>query len=309
MYVCLYVCIYVCLVVASSAQAPKPQQVLHKIPRPAMWQSGWKDWGGWSEGDSRSDNRSRGLSDWEWIPDREDRGNPPPTSNSVPPGSDHAAVARTAIWNLEYFQSFRSWTGTYKQHNIALKWFRDSSEQRGQHSVIFDNSVEVPEIVHPKGMQYSFNEEIKNSWTWQEMVAQMDEYSMRLVVEGPEAAADNRSRGLVSCRLQESDRYDHKRHVAGAGADQKVMLKIWDFILVRDDGTQVCVHPNYSNTKFSCTYGVPETDHELPLTGKGGSNGPGTYKYFKNKRVDVGLRFDAGKAPKAQQTQSRSSGA
>jgi hypothetical protein len=158
--------------------------------------------------------------------------------------------------------------------------------------VIFDNtnSEEVPEIVHPKGMQYRFNQEIKNSWTWQEMVAQMDDASMRLVVEGPE----KRSRGLVSCRLQQTDRYDHKRHYACA--DKKVMLKVWDFILIRDDGTQVCVHPNYSDTQFSCKYGVPETDHEVPRTGPGGTNGPGTYKHFKNKQVDATLRFDARKA-------------
>ena len=46
-------------------------------------------------------------------------------------------------------------------------------------------------------------------WAWQEMVAQMDEDSMRFIVEGE--GPDHRSRGLVGCRLQQMDKYDHKR--------------------------------------------------------------------------------------------------
>ncbi len=229
---------------------------------------------------------------------------------------DQAAVAGTGdvdlddtraqvVYNLEYFQSFCSWTGSYKQHNIALKWFRDSSEPQSRTCVVFDNTnpAEVPEIVHPKGMQYHFNQEIKNAWTWQEMIAQMDERSMQLVVEGPE----NRSRGLVSCRIQQIDKYDHKRHHAGAG--KEVMLKEWDFILTRDDATEVWLHPNFSETKMACKLGVPYTDHEIPKNGKGGTNGPGTCKYFKTKQVHDHLRFDAAKGkPQSRSKAASSSG-
>jgi hypothetical protein len=174
---------------------------------------------------------------------------------------DQAAVAGTSasdpaalqIFDLEYFRSFDSWTSTYKQHNIALKWFRDSKERIGEDCVIFCNThaEAVAEIVHPKGMSYHFNEEIKNPWTWQEMVAQMDDASMRLVVEGPGATQpgvagpQNRSRGLVSCSIQQTDKYDHKRHNAFPGAQQ--MFKVWYFILVRSDGSSVTLHPNYSD--------------------------------------------------------------
>ena len=71
------------------------------------------------------------------------------------------------------------------------------------------------------------------------------------------------------------------------------MLFVWDFVLVCEDGTQVFLHPNYSNTKIECYRGEREQDHELPSGGLGGSSGPGTYQYFKNKNVQAILRFNA----------------
>ena len=121
------------------------------------------------------------------------------------------------------------------------------------------------------------------------MVAQMDEHSMRMLVQGLDDAG--RSRGLVSCRLQKTDRYDHKRHhAAGTGAGGE-MLFVWDFVLVCEDGTQVFIHPNYSNTKIEFYRGVPEQDHEIPRSGLGGTSGPGTFKHFKNKHIQATLRF------------------
>ena len=46
-------------------------------------------------------------------------------------------------------------------------------------------------------------------------------------------------------------------------------------------------------TKIECYTGEPEQDHELPRTGLGGTSGPGTFKYFKNKNVQAILRFNA----------------
>ena len=35
------------------------------------------------------------------------------------------------IFKLEFFENFRAnWNGNYKQHNAALKWFRDECEDR-----------------------------------------------------------------------------------------------------------------------------------------------------------------------------------
>ena len=72
----------------------------------------------------------------------------------------------------------------------------------------------------------------------QEMVAQLNEPSMRDVVQGLQDPPNPRSRGLVSCRLQQTDGYDHKRHYADRSRGSE-MLKIWYFVLTCEDGTQV----------------------------------------------------------------------
>ena len=65
------------------------------------------------------------------------------------------------MFDLEYFRRFvvdRPWT--CKPHNMALKWARDSMEAVGEDSLELSNTdgYEVPEIIHPNGTQYSFNE-------------------------------------------------------------------------------------------------------------------------------------------------------
>ena len=253
------------------------------------WREGWHDdrsrgneWQGWQEWrDGRQDDRSRGNEDRRegWHDDRS-RGNeecpgndrqddrshghaeaiaaaspavaadqasqhvaPTPTLSQSLAQNDQAAVAE--VFDLRYFQNLES-TCHWKDHNIALKWFRDISERDGLSQAVFSNThaEQVPQIRHPKGMSYEFDEGgQRRPWTWQGMVAQMDDESMLQVVQGPE----DRSRGLTSCRLQQSEKYDHKRHHAqGAGSQ---MLKVWDFVLTRDDGSCVSLHPNFSSTK------------------------------------------------------------
>ena len=152
------------------------------------------------------------------------------------------------------------------------------------------------------------------------MVAQMTDHSMLLVLSGlggPTAGC----RGIVSCRLQRFERYDHKRHYAeqhpeeGKGKhatqpkakpkpkpkpqvwDQGKMMVTWDFALVCDDGTQVCLHPNFKDHKISCFKGEGVQDHEIPKTGLGGTSGKGTYNKFKHKHYPYTLTFDKQKCP------------
>ena len=119
-------------------------------------------------------------------------------------------------------------------------------EANGRDSVVFSNTepVSVPEMRHEKGPGYHFHGPPRNKWMWREMVAQLDADSMNLVV-GPGSSCTD---GLVSCRLQQTDRYDHMREHARAAAATVVddmgyspppMLRIWDFVLVRADGSQV----------------------------------------------------------------------
>ena len=77
------------------------------------------------------------------------------------------------------------------------------------------------------------------------------------------------------------------------------MLMIWDFIVVRDDGSAIRLHPNWSNTKVESFDAPPGLeDFEVPASGLGGTSGPGTFKYFKSKNTTRIVRFDASKVPK-----------
>ena len=89
-----------------------------------------------------------------------------------------------------------NYTASYKQHNAALKWFRqkmESEEHPLPHKL--PNNGAVAAIVHPPGMGNTFNTDVSHDWSWLEMVAQLDPQSMAFAVSGP----DNRSRGLVGC--------------------------------------------------------------------------------------------------------------
>ena len=130
----------------------------------------------------------------------------------------------------------------------------------------------------------------------------LDDASMATVVTGP----GNRSRGLIGCCVQKSGIYDHKRHHAKKklGIAIAEMWFVWDFVLVRDDGSRVALHPNYSNTFVDCRFAQQcRGDIGVPRDGLGGSNGPGTFRKFSQKQVDCKLRFDASK----RQPQSRAS--
>jgi hypothetical protein len=162
------------------------------------------------------------------------------------------------VFDLEYFRHLEI-TGSYKQHNVAMKWHRQEAESAGLDSLTFDNTAPNPvaTIVHGQGTSFHFEGDPSIPWRWQEMVAQMDDHSMQMVAQG--LGAQSRSRGLVSCRLQKTGRYDHKRHHALGQAASGEMLCIWDFAFVREDDTQLFIHPNYSTTKIECYRVEPHT--------------------------------------------------
>ena len=126
------------------------------------------------------------------------------------------------------------------------------------------------------------------------MVAQLDEESMRIVVNGREG----RSGGLVNCSIGPvKETYDHKRQhkLADAKKDvSKIRLPILYFQLMRYDGTKVRLHPERSTTKFD---GHEMTDapgpKDPPPQGLGKSSGPGCYKSFKLHERKLPLRVDA----------------
>ena len=114
----------------------------------------------------------------------------------------------------------------------------------------------------------------------------LDDASMATVVTG----LDNRSRGLIGCCIQQSGIYDHKRHHAKKQLDAAVadMWFVWDFVLVRDDGSRVALHPNYWNTYATCKFAQKlRSDIGVSRTGLECTSGPGTFRIFSQKKTTV----------------------
>ena len=117
------------------------------------------------------------------------------------------------------------------------------------------------------------------------MVAQMDEEAIRYVVED-----GDRSRGLVGCEMRKREgSYDHSRQVQLPRHHPQ--LRDWDFILKRNDGTAVRLHPQWSE-KTIPTFTL-ESAEEIPLprNGLGQSDGPGTFKRYKKMGLERTLMF------------------
>ena len=164
----------------------------------------------------------------------------------------------------------------------------------------FGNTIPAPVagIIKGAGMDYAFDEGRSCGWWCFEMVAQLDAESMAYVVNG----AEGRSGGLTGCYFaQRPNSYDHKKHnqLGKAGMPKKdKKLLVWDFVLVRADGTGLRLHPQWSNNEVE-TYAVEGHAEEVepPAHGLGESDGPGTYRRFKDMGTQRKLRFDGAKRP------------
>ena len=125
------------------------------------------------------------------------------------------------------------------------------------------------------------------------MVAQLDAESMRIVAQGE----NGRSCGLLGCYFApRPNSYDHKRRAKlrqEGRPMQDVRLPVWDFVIEREDGTGVRLHPQRSTPKVE-TFELegPAEPVVPPTQGHGGSWGRGTYKYYKKIQTRACLKFD-----------------
>ena len=117
------------------------------------------------------------------------------------------------------------------------------------------------------------------------MVAQMDEESIKYVVEG-----GDHSRGLVCCEVRKrAGSYDHSRQVQCPRGHSQ--LRDWDFILKRNDGTAVRLHPQWSEETIP-TFALESAEGiPLPRNGLGQSDGPCTFKRYKKMGFERTLNF------------------
>ena len=63
------------------------------------------------------------------------------------------------VYDMGYFRNVDI-SRHYKEHNIALKWFRDVCEREGRSVKRFSNTEAemVAQINHPKGTAFTFDE-------------------------------------------------------------------------------------------------------------------------------------------------------
>ena len=213
-----------------------------------------------------------------------------PAANDGQPGAQ--------VFDLEYFRSYRPFTGACSQHNVALKYFRGEQERLDDPfqspSLEFHASapIAVAVIHHPKGMAWSFTGEWRQ-WCWHEMIAQLDDTSMEKVVNGFEG----RSRGLVGCSLA----IRPGSYYVKTATNSKRQLPYWDFVVHRNDGSGIRLDPQYEGNVVE-TIEEPGPGEEWAVTvpprrGIARSDGPFASKKYKDSGIIEKMRFDASKKP------------
>ena len=77
----------------------------------------------------------------------------------------------------------------------------------------------------------------------------------------------------------------------------RVQKPNWDFMILRDDGSGVRLHPSWKCNKVA-SYSFKGSDESVDIPpASGGSWGPGTYKHFKTLDQEKTYRFDPQKCP------------
>jgi len=122
---------------------------------------------------------------------------------------------RMKLCPLRDYIHFGQFAGSYRQHNAALKYFRDEQENPDHpfdsHVLVFPNDAPAAAaaVTWNKGQDWAFDRTKMLWWSWKEMVARLDADSMRIVVRGE----NGRSCGLLGCYFApRPNSYDHKRH-------------------------------------------------------------------------------------------------
>ena len=161
-----------------------------------------------------------------------------------------------------------------------------------------------------KEVNYTIDESRSNPWSWREFIAAIDDTEkskassreklnhemsdLEMVVTGPRGDAQ----GITEISIEaDNNSYDHKR--ATRMEDQcrsNIQLRIWNFVVFRNDGSSCRLHPDFAQNSISYREGRSSAlPTRPPRTGLGGTEGPGTYKHYKIEGVDKLMRFDAGK--------------
>ena len=133
--------------------------------------------------------------------------------------------------------------------------------------------IQILSLTRGKGPAYTLGPPFQ-PWSWLKMFRAMPPTTLELLV-GP---------GIVELVLMPlDDSYDHKRRSAARDAGhpfpQDAPVPVWDFAVVRADGSWMRFHPNQTKKKIDIA-DMTSFDYERsgPQRGKGLSDGKGTFR-------------------------------
>ncbi len=201
------------------------------------------------------------------------------------------------VFDLEFFKG-RQVNEHWRDHSAALKWYRQEDSRERAFSGNWRKLKNIDpdwraEIVHPKGMDYSFTDTTMSQYPWLDLIAQLDEPSMQYVVNGEEGRGSGC--GVTECWFRpRPGSYDRATAHANrkAGRPNRGSKPIWDFVVFRRDNSGVRLHPQWSTNEV-LSFGVE--GHTVPVQppprGPGESWGRGRYQYDKVLSNQKTLKF------------------
>jgi hypothetical protein len=205
-----------------------------------------------------------------------------------------AVAGAQNAFDRKYFEAWGKPRSTCRRHNTAMKWLRQEGERLHTPQIVCpnDGAIDVPKCNHGKGTDFSFDESTPDfQWRWQSMIAQFSDDSLNAMF-GPAVAEPSDDQVVCQCDIRMGDRPGFKMQRADVDNHRKAaQANTWDFVLTFRSGRVVHLHPDWNGTKVSAHFGTPSPDAEIPTSGQGGSDGPGTYRRFAWKGYNTTLRF------------------
>lgn len=191
------------------------------------------------------------------------------------------AVAKPSQWTKEYFTSMQQFTAHYQQHNAAAKSLREMltrhSNDRFEFNPLHDEDpIILKQVWHEKkGTDFCVTESGHWSYTWQELLGQLSEASLDLVFGHAEY--------ITHCSFMT---------IPVGVVGQPTGQACWWFVLHRNDGTAIGLHPEWSKCKFPARdiQEIEEIPNQPQLRKK-------KFKAYRTSLGQISLHFDRRRCP------------
>ena len=221
---------------------------------------------------------------------------------------------RNCDWDIAYFRGYGDQVGFVEQkrkkYNEALKHLRSfaSDINDGKDIRLPDfRPIAISPIIHDKGISWLTDPDgTATAFSWREMVAHIDDEERKYKEDTATALELVVGSGVRECWFKNDPNvYDHQMCQHKTRAELRSMTergeteKVWDFVIVRIDGSEIAIHPSFKKNEISyrevkkpnaslCRTGPPV----VPKRGQGQSDGHGTFKTMKRNMHDFKLKFN-----------------